>query len=531
MIQEAPWWQRAVFYEVWVRSFSDANGDGVGDLPGLITKLEYLATLGIEAVWLSPIFPSPWVDAGYDITDFRDVHPQIGTLEDFDSLVAEAHRRGIRIVLDWPVNHTSDQHPWFQEACSSLEARHRDWYVWVDAKPDGSPPNNWLSVFGGSAWTLDRNTGQYYFHAFLPQQPDLNWRNPEVRAAIEDAMRFWLARGADGFRVDAVDMLLENPELPDNPLNPGFDPSGPPDAAVFQVHNRSQPGIHEQVVALRRVCSEFGDSVLIGEVYTSLENLVSYYGTPAQPELHLPLNPDLQLWKHWDTEEIAGAIARYMDVVPPHGWPNWAWTNHDFSRLGSRITPNRLHVAAMLLLTLRGTPFIYYGEEIGMHDVEIRPESIEDPQGKAQPGRNRDMARTPMQWSVSPHAGFTTGTPYLPVANDYRQVNVASQERDPRSLLAFYRRLIAVRKAEPALREGLQTHVRQQASLLFFQRTFQDRRLLVVLNASGDDQKLNFSELGSKAHVLLSTSSDPQDQACAREVRLRGHEGLILVLE
>jgi alpha-glucosidase len=524
------WWQRAVIYQIYVRSFFDADGDGVGDLTGLVRKLDYIGTLGVEAVWLSPIFPSPRADAGYDVTDFCGIHPQLGTLQDFDCLVDEAHRRGIRIVIDWPVNHTSDQHPWFEEARSSRDSRHRNWYVWADPNPDGAPPNNWLSVFGGSAWTLDEKTRQCHFHAFLPQQPDLNWREPAVPTAIHDAMRFWLARGVDGFHVDAVDMLLENPDLPDNPPNPSFDPNGPPDAAVFQVHNRSQPGVHECIAALRRVCSEFGDRVLLGEVYTSLDNLVSYYGTPAQPELHLPLNPEL-LNQRWDAAEIAHVLARYVDAVSPHGWPNWAWSNHDFHRLGSRAKPEQLRVAAMLLLTQRGTPFVYYGEEIGMHDVEVPPEFAEDPQGRAQPRRNRDVARTPMQWNDGPNGGFTSGPPFSPVADDYGQINVASQERDPRSLLAVYRRLIELRKAEPALTDGLQTQVLRQAALLFFRRELPDRRLLVVFNMSGDHQVFDLSECGPPAHLLLSTFLDRDDESPEREVRLRGYEGIILALE
>jgi alpha-glucosidase len=444
--------------------------------------------------------------------------------------VEEAHSRGIRIVLDWPINHTSDQHPWFEQARSGRDSGYRDWYVWAEPKHNGAPPNNWLSVFGGSAWTLDEKSGQYYFHAFLPQQPDLNWRNPAVRAALHDAMRFWLARGVDGFRVDAVDMLLENSNLPDNPPNPKFDPKGPPDAAVYQVHNRSQPGLHEHIAALRCICGEFEDRILIGEVYTSLDNLVSYYGKATRPELHLPLNPEL-LNRRWDVKEIAQALTRYLDAVSPHGWPSVAWSNHDFHRLGSRANLNQLRVAAMLLLTLRGTPFIYYGEEIGMHDVDIPPELVEDPQGRAQPARNRDVARTPMQWNSNPNADFTSGTPYFPVADDYSQINVASQQEDSRSLLALYSRLITLRKDEPALRDGLQTHIRRQAALLFFRREHEGRRLLVALNTSSDGHLFKFSELAAKARVLLSTSMDRQGESFERTVHLRGDEGLILALE
>jgi alpha-glucosidase len=530
MSPKMQWWQRAVIYEIWVRSFFDTDGDGVGDLPGLISKLDYVRTLGAQAIWLSPIFPSPWADAGYDVSNFCDVHPQLGTLEDFDRLVEEAHRRGIRVILDWPINHTSDEHPWFEQARSSRDSRHRNWYVWADAKPDGSPPNNWLSVFGGSAWSFDEKTGQYYFHAFLPEQPDLNWRNSNVPAAMHDAMRFWLARGVDGFRIDAADMLLENPDLTDNPPNPNFDPSGPLDAAVYQVHNRNQPGVHQHVAALRSVCREFGERVLLGEAYASLEELARYYGTAVQGELDLPLNPQL-LDQRWDAEGIANAIARYVDAVAPYGWPTWAWSNHDFYRLTSRASADQLRLAAMLLLTLRGTPLIYYGEEIGMRDVEIPRGLAEDPQAKTQPTRNRDVARTPMQWNDGPNAGFTTGTPFFPVDTDYLHINVDSQERDPRSLLALYRRLIAFRHAEPALTDGLQTPLVRRTHLLFFRREFQDRRLGVVLNMAGEDAPFDFSAVSPKARLRLSTFLDRGDELLQQKVRLRGNEGLILAFE
>jgi alpha-glucosidase len=530
MTQDLPWWKRAVIYEVWLRSFFDSNGDGIGDLPGLINKLDYVQRLGAQAVWLSPIFPSPWADAGYDISDFCGVHPQLGTVEDFDRLVTQAHRRDVRIILDWPINHTSDQHPWFQDARSGRVSRYRNWYLWADPKLDGSPPNNWLSVFGGSAWTLDDESGQYYFHAFLPQQPDLNWRNPEVSAAIYDAMRCWLARGVDGFRIDAVDMLLENADLPDNPPNPHFDPSGPLDAAVFQVHNRNQPGVHQHIAALRSVCDEFGERVLLGEVYTSPEDLARYIGSPEQPELHLPLNPQL-LDQRWGAEAIASAVSRYVQALPPHGWPTWAWSNHDFHRLAERAQGEELRLAAMLLLTLRGTPLIYYGEEIGMGDVDITPDVAEDPQGRSQPTRNRDVARTPMQWSSAPHAGFTTGIPYLPVGGNFAQVNVESQERNARSLLALYRRLVALRRAEPVLLDGIQTPIVYRPPLLLFRREGRGRRLMIVINMAGDNQSFDFSDVARQARLLLSSYLDRDNESSQQVVRLRSKEGVILAVE
>jgi alpha-glucosidase len=523
------WWQTGVIYQIWVRSFYDSNGDGIGDLAGIVEKLDYIQALGADAIWLSPIFPSPWADAGYDVSDFCNVHPQLGGLADVDRLVSESHQRNIRVILDWLVNHTSDRHPWFEDARSRRGSKYRDWYVWADPKSDGSPPNNWLGVFGGSAWTLDEATGQYYFHAFLPEQPDLNWRNPQVVEAMHDNLRFWLQRGIDGFRLDALDMLLEHPELPDNPPNPDFDPSGPLDMKVFQKYTRNQLGIHELVAGMRKVCDEFESRVLLGEMYVGPDQMVSYYGTPELPELHLPLNPQF-LRQRWDADEMAKAIGHYLDAVSAYGWPTWALSNHDINRLTQRAQSEQPRVAAMLLLTLRGTPSIYYGDEIGMHDVEVPRDLIEDPQGKAQPHRARDVARTPMQWNDGLNAGFTTGSPYFPIAGDYRQINVAAQEQDPRSLLALYRRLLALRKTEPALARGIQTPVVRRAPLLVYRRELPERRLLVILNMAGDDLTFDFSELASSATMLVSTFLDSHNKLVEDEIAIRGNEGVVLAL-
>ena len=530
MALEVQWWQKAVIYQIWVRSFQDSTGDGIGDLAGILSRLDYIQSLGADALWLSPIFPSPWLDAGYDVSDFCSVHPQFGNLDDFDRLLADCHRRGLRVILDWLVNHTSDQHPWFQEARASRDSNRRDWFIWADPKPDGAPPNNWLSVFGGSAWTLDQGTGQYYFHAFMPQQPDLNWRNPQVVEAMHENMRFWLRRGVDGFRLDALDMLLENPDLPDNPPNPDFNPNAALDSAVLHVHTRSQEGIHELIAGLRQVSDEFDQRVLLGEMYTSAQNMVPYYGTSERPELHLPLNPSF-LFQPWDADAMASSISEYLDAVSSYGWPTWALSNHDFHRLRQRAKADQPRVAAMLLLTLRGTPSIYYGEEIGMHDVPIPPELAEDPQGKAQPARNRDVARTPMQWDGGPSAGFTSGTPFFPIADDYQTINVAKLEKDEGSLLHLYRRLIALRKAEPALSRGIQTPVTRRAPVLAYRRELPGRHLLVLLNMAGDELSFDFSELSGSGELLLSTFLDRTGERPSQNVRLRGNEGLILSLE
>ena len=530
MAYDVNWWQTGVIYQLWVRSFLDTNGDGVGDLPGITQKLDYIRSLGADAIWLSPIFPSPWADAGYDVSDFCNVHPRFGTLADMDRLISAAHKRKIRVILDWLINHTSKDHAWFQDARSSRQSQHRDWFIWADPKPDGSPPNNWLSVFGGSAWTLDERTGQYYFHAFMPEQPDLNWRNPQVVEAMHDNLRFWLKRGIDGFRLDALDMLLEDANLPDNPPNPDFDPSGALDQAVIQKYTRNQPGIHDLIAGMRKVCDEYPERVLLGEIYVSAEEMVPYYGTVEQPELHLPLNPQF-LRQRWDADEMAKAISGYLDAVSAYGWPTWALSNHDINRLTQRAQADQPRVAAMLLLTLRGTPSIYYGEEIGMHDVPIPAELVEDPQAKSQPERSRDVARTPMQWNDGPNAGFTTGKPYFPIADDYQQINAAAQERNPRSLLALYRRLTALRQEEPALAHGIQTPVVRRAPLLVYRRELPDRRLLVILNMAGDDVTFDFSELANRARLLLSTFLDRQRELLEKSVALRGNEGLVLALD
>ena len=527
---EHSWWQGAVIYQILVRSFRDTNGDGQGDLSGVIEKLEYVKWVGADAIWLTPIFPSPWCDGGYDVSDFTGVHPLLGRIEDVDRLLAEAHKRSLRVVLDWVINHTSDQHPWFVESRASRDNPKRDWYVWADGKPDGAPPSNWMSVFGGSAWTADPATGQHYYHAFLPEQPDLNWRNPAVVEAMHEAMRFWLRRGVDGFRLDAIDMLIESGDVVDNPANPDFNPStDAPDQAVLQEHTRHQPALHDQLIHVRSVVDEFQDRVLLGEVYLPIEQVVAYYGCPERPEIHLPLNLGL-LWTDWRAEAISESITRYAQLLPPHGWPAWSLGNHDRSRIASRIPREQVRVAAMLTLTLRGTPTIYYGDEIGMHDVAIPPHQSEDPQAKAQPQRSRDPARTPMQWDAAPHAGFTTGEPYLPVSADFAERNVNVQSRDPRSTLSLYRKLIQLRKDEAGLALGAHTEVQHRAPVVTYRRDGA-RHYLIVLNLSGDAFSFNFKDHGERGDLLISTFLDRENEPLEGEVSLRGHEGVIIVLK
>jgi alpha-glucosidase len=525
------WWQRGVIYQIYPRSFQDSDGDGVGDLQGIMSCLDHLVALGVDAVWLSPIYPSPMADFGYDVSDHCDVDPAFGSLADFDRLLAAVHARGLRLILDFVPNHTSDHHPWFQESRASRSNPKRGWYLWRDPAPDGGPPNNWLSEFGGPAWTLDAVTGQYYYHAYLPEQPDLNWRNPAVRDTMLDVLRFWLGRGVDGFRVDAIHHLIEDAGFRDNPLNPDWRPGMPPARQVVRAHTMDQPEVHQAIAAMRRVADAYsGERVLIGEAYLPIERLMAYYGRDLSG-FHLPFNFHL-LSTPWEAGAIAALIRAYEAALPPGGWPNWVLGNHDRSRLASRRGAAQARVAAMLLLTLRGTPTIYQGEEIGMTDVPIPPDRLQDPWEKRVPGLGlgRDPARTPMQWDTTPSAGFTTGEPWLPLGADCQLVNVSTQAADPRSMLSLYRALLALRRAEPALSVGTCEVVAAEGDILTYERhhATSGGRLTVALNLGRYSQTLRGIPRG--ARILLSTQLDRAGRTTSDMVSLRPDEGIIIDL-
>ncbi|HEV7589567.1 MAG TPA: alpha-amylase family glycosyl hydrolase [Longimicrobium sp.] len=525
---DVPWWRRGAIYQVYPRSFFDGDGDGVGDLPGIAAKLGHLRALGVDAVWISPFYPSPMRDFGYDVTDHRGVDPRFGTLEDFDRLLAAAHALGIRVILDYVPNHTSDLHPWFAESRASRESPRRDWYVWRDPAPGGGPPNNWLSTFGGSAWELDAATGQYYLHTYLREQPDLNWRNPAVEAEMLEVMRFWLDRGVDGLRVDAVQNVIKDDRFRDNPPNPAFRPGDDPYTRLLRVHSGDRPEVHAVIARMRRVVEEYaGDRVLIGEIYNTVERVVAYYGEEGAG-CHFPYNFQLIVLP-WQAREIDAAIRRYESLLPPGAWPSWVLGNHDRSRIASRVGRAQARVAAVLLLTLRGTPTLYYGDEIGMTDVPIPPERVRDPFELNVPGigLGRDPERTPMQWSAAPNAGFTTGTPWLPLAADYRETNVETQRCDPESMLALHRRLLALRRAEPALAIGTYTPVDAEGDVLAFLREHGRSRFLVALNLGPDPASLAFVGAGE---VVLSTDASRADDAIRGRVALAGDEGVIVRL-
>lgn len=526
------WWQNGVIYQIYPRSFQDSNGDGVGDIQGIISRLDYLQWLGIDCVWLSPIFSSPMADFGYDISDYRGIHPLFGTMDDFDQLLNEVHKRGMKLLLDLVPNHTSDQHPWFLESRSSGDNPKRNWYIWHDGKEDGSLPNNWLSVFGGHAWEWDETTQQYYYHAFLKEQPDLNWRNPEVQEAMFDVMRFWLEKGIDGFRVDVMWHMIKDEQLRDNPPFPGspFEAKDLIYDHFTPVYSTDQPEVHDIVRKMRALTDEFDGRVLIGEIYLPIHKLVTYYGQDNNGA-HLPFNFQL-LTLPWDASQIAMAIDEYEGALPAGGWPNWVLGNHDKPRISSRVGRGQAEVAALLLLTLRGTPTIYYGDEIGMSDVPIPMDEIVDPQGLNMPDLNvsRDPSRTPMQWTGEINAGFSVHKPWLRLPYNSGRVNVEIQKNDPHSTLAFYRKLIQIRKESPALNVGSYSPVYTDQQLISYIREWQDERFLIILNLSHRPGYFRPKQKNYKGVVVLGTEIERAGMQVENVITLGGDEGLLIRL-
>ncbi|MDO8877393.1 MAG: alpha-amylase family glycosyl hydrolase [Pseudolabrys sp.] len=522
------WWQSGVIYQIYPRSFQDTNGDGVGDLKGIAARLPYLVELGVDAIWLSPIFVSPMADFGYDIADYTGIDPLFGTLDDFDALLGRAHALGLKVLLDFVPNHTSNRHPWFAESRVSRQSAKREWYIWRNGASEGGPPNNWLSEFGGSAWEYDAASDQYFYHAFLREQPDLNWRNPAVRAAMHDVMRFWLDRGVDGFRVDVIWHLIKDEAFRDNPPNPDFSDGEPAYRALLPLYSTDRPEVHEVVRELRAVIDEFPDRVLIGEVYLPVEKLAAYYGDNLTGA-HLPFNFAL-IETPWRADAIASLIDRYENSLPPGAWPNWVLGNHDRPRLASRIGAEQARVAAMLLLTLPGTPFLYYGDELGMTQAAIPPGRIRDPWGINVPGLGRDGCRTPMPWAASALAGFSTAEPWLPLADDSGPCNVESAGADPASLLNLYRKLLALRRAHPALAEGSYRPVAQSGNVLAYERVLASERLLMALNFGSKTENTDAISSTCRGTWLLSSAVDRPGGPAAGPLVLRPHEGVIISL-
>ncbi|HEY2753592.1 alpha-amylase family glycosyl hydrolase [Phenylobacterium sp.] len=518
------WWKHGVIYQVYLRSFQDTDGDGIGDLEGVIRRLDALVALGVDAIWLSPFYASPMKDFGYDVRDHVSVDPVFGDLEVFERLVRAAHRRSLKVIVDFIPNHTSDQHLWFRESRSDLSNPRRDWYVWRDPAPGGGPPNNWRSEFGGPAWTFDPGRGQYYYHAFLRDQPDLNWREPRVAQAMEHVLRFWLDRGVDGFRVDAIHHLFEDAALRDNPPNPDWREGMPEAERWLRIHTIDQSEVHGPVAEMRRFVDSYEDGrILIGEAYLPLDRLMAYYG-PAQDGFHLPFNFHL-MSTPWTPRAIADLVSAYETRLPAHGWPNWVLGNHDRSRLASRLGPTQARVAAMLLLTLRGTPTLYQGDELGLTDVPIAPDQVRDPWELNLPGQGhgRDPARTPLPWTAGPGGGFTTGTPWLPLGPVGPETHAEAQAADQTSVLAFYRRLLAFRRSSSALTRGDYRPGEVTARTLSYDRCWRDERLRIVLNLSAEPETV-----AADGDLVLSTGRlIPRRMG---RISVRGGEGVILRL-
>jgi len=536
MADEYLWWQKGIIYQIYPRSYQDTNGDGIGDLPGIARRLDYIHSLNVDAIWLSPIYPSPMHDFGYDVADYVGVHPLFGTMDDFDQLLAETHKRGLKLLLDLVPNHTSDEHAWFVESRSSRDNPKRDWYIWRDPAPGGGPPNNWLSYFGGPAWTFDERTGQYYMHQFLAQQPELNYRTPQVLEAMLDVMRFWLDGGVDGFRVDVMWLMLKDDQFRDEPPNPDWD-----DVAPFNrlqhIYTANLPGVHDIIRRMRAVLDEYDERMMVGEIYLPNEDLVKYYGQDLD-ECHLPFNFQL-LQLDWNGQVVRRAVDAYEGALPAGGWPNWVLGNHDRHRVASRVGRPQARVANMLLLTLRGTPTTYYGEELGMENVPIPPEFVQDPPALNQPEIahvvGRDPERTPMQWDGSPNAGFAAAgvAPWLPVAGDYGERNVAKQEREPTSMLSLYRALARLRRAEPALHAGDYGSVDAGVGDVFaYLRTAPGAdRFLVVLNLGTGAHTLDLGHVARTATVAVATGLVHQGRVELESLPVGPNEGLVLRLE
>jgi len=526
------WWRDGVIYQIYPRSFMDSNGDGIGDLQGIIGKLDYLADLGIDAIWLSPINPSPDADFGYDVADYLEIDPKYGDLAVFDQLVSEAHHRGIRIVLDLVLNHTSEEHPWFIESRSSLDNVKRDWYIWQEGRDDGkNPPNNWQSVFGGKAWEKDERTGQYYYHMFTRQQPDLNWRNPEVYDEMMNVFRYWADREVDGFRLDVFNQYFKDAKFRDNPSKFGLRPF---DRQVH-LYDTNQPEMMQAVADIRSILDGYPERYVVGETFLADSKLTASYCGPGK--LHAAFDFSL-LRSPWKPARFLDAILRQEKELSLEAWPNHVLNNHDTRRSATRFRARdddeKLKVAAAMLLTLRGTPFLYYGEEIGMRDIHVSRAEIQDPVGKRYWPLpvGRDGCRSPMQWTSEPYSGFSTAAPWLKVHPGYPNRNVESQRKDPRSLLNFYKSLLRLRRSHNALRRGIFIPLNHEPQrVLAYLRQDSDSRILVALNFARHRSRLALGGDLTRYHwdVLLSNKNRSQPLFEKGWLKLEGYEACILI--
>ncbi len=530
------WWQTGIIYQIYPRSFKDSNNDGIGDIPGIISKLDYLKKLGIKGIWISPFYPSPMKDFGYDISDYKDVNPIFGTMEDFDKLLEETHKRDLKILIDLVPNHTSDEHKWFIESKKSKDNPYRNYYIWKDPKPNGDPPNNWLSWFGGSAWEYDKKTKQFYFHHFLKEQPELNYANPKVLDAILDVIDFWLKKGVDGFRMDVICNMWKHQDFPDNPLNPNWDGKLPFDKYIHP-YTSNQPEVHRLIKAMRKVVDKYPDRVIIGETYLPYNDLLKYYGD--NDECHLPYNFHL-LGSPWKASVIKKKVNDYEKILPENCWPSYVLGNHDQKRIASKIgSEKQSRIANMLLLTLRGSPTVYYGEEICMKNVKIPKNMIQDPPALNQPEVadivGRDPERTPMQWDNSPNAGFSAKgvKPWLPLAKDFKTNNVGIQKAQKDSMLSLFKALTKLRSEISCLNSGKYKYIpTAQKEIFAYLRYDNKMTALVILNFSSKSFKLDLSKkLPNKgANLLLATDMLKDHSTDLAALKVKANLGLILEL-
>lgn len=528
------WYKNASVYHIYLRSFKDSNNDGVGDIPGITEKLDYLQHLGIDVIWISPFYKSPMADFGYDVSDYCDIEPIFGTLADFDVLIQEAHRRNIKVLIDFVPNHTSDQHPWFVESQSSKNNPKRDWYIWQDPKPDGSPPNNWISVFGGSAWEYDKKTNQYYLHTFLPQQPDLNWRNKEVRHSMYKILQFWLDRGVDGFRMDAVYFLIKDGKFRDEPINPNYGKIQPADPydQLLHIYTAGLPSTMKIISLFSKILESYGERFMVTELVQMNPRKLRKWYKATDNGIHAPFNFNF-IFLPWTAKAFKKFVDEFERAVSTNYVPTHVLGNHDVSRVATRLGPERARVAAMLLLSLRGMPYIYNGDEVGMIDAEIPSHLVQDPFEKRVPGmgKGRDPQRTPLQWDTQKNAGFSALEPWLPVNTNYKQVNVENELRNQHSMLNLYRTLLQLRKSSNAIIDGLYKPIRCGNSSVFaFVRESGKEKILVLLNFSDRLQPIYLPF--EKGTIICDTylQLPPNIELPLKNWRMAGNAGYIFRL-
>ena len=526
------WWQEGIIYQIYPRSFQDSDGDGIGDIQGVISRLNYLEWLGVKGIWLSPIYPSPNADFGYDVTDHKAIDKTFGTLEDFDQLVSELHKRDMKLIMDLMPNHTSIEHPWFKASSSSVDDPKHKWYMWKEASEDGSEPNNWLSAFNGPMWEWNDTVKKYYCHSFKLEQPDLDWRNPEVHEATLDIMRFWFDRGVDGFRIDMLHHLVKDELYRDNPPNPEYNSAMGTYNAHIPVFSSDQPYLHTVIAMFRKVADEYKDRVLIGECYVPMHKLIMYYG-PNNDGVHLPFN-FLLIGNDWNPVKLAGSIARYDRMLPDFAWPTYVMGNHDQPRIAGRVGVEQTRTAAVLLLTLRGTPFMNCGDEIGVKGVPIPVNEMLDPQGIELPHLNlgRDPMRTPMIWCGEENAGFTKGKPWLRIDKCFTTHNVEVQMRDKNSLLSFYKRVMDFRKNEKAITHGHYYHVYADSQILaYIRKTESSDAYLIILNLSHRPCYFRPENKSYSGTVVISSDLEFEGLKIRTPLEMGGDEAFIVKLD